>query len=76
MVGGQGPLLDWEATDLDDSEWVLLECHRFLASISGANKLVMNLGLFVMDKVALVDTPDIKHLIKAVANLCIICRRS
>ena len=35
-VGRRGPLLDSEAVALDDSEWVLLECHRLSASISGA----------------------------------------
>ena len=29
----------------------------------------MNLGLFVMDKVDIVDAPDVKRLVKAVANL-------
>ena len=29
----------------------------------------MNLGLFVMDKVSIVDAPDIEHIVKAVANL-------
>ena len=29
----------------------------------------MNLGSFVMEMVALVDAPDVKRLIKAVANL-------
>ena len=43
-VGRCGLLLDLEAKALDDSEWVLSKCHRFLASISGANQLSMNLG--------------------------------
>ena len=68
-VGGRSHLSEYEATVLDDSEWVLLECHCFLASISGAKKLVMNLGLFVMDKVALVDAPDSKRLVKDFDNL-------
>ena len=68
-VGGRGPLSDSEATALDDSEWVLLECHRFLASIPGENQLVMNLGSFVMDEVAPVESPNVKRLAKAVANL-------
>ena len=29
----------------------------------------MNMGSFVMDKVALVDAPKVEHLVKAVANL-------
>ena len=29
----------------------------------------MNLRLFVEDKVALIDTPDVERLVKAVANL-------
>ena len=68
-VGGRGPLLYLEVTALDDSEWVLSECHHFSASISGAKQLVMNLGLFVTDNVALVDAPDVERLFKVVANL-------
>ena len=69
VVGGRSPLLDSEATALDESEWVLSKCHRFLASILGANQLVMNLGLFVMDEVDPVNSPNVKRLVKAFANL-------
>ena len=68
-VGGYIPLPDLDATALGDSEWVILECHRLLASISGAKQLVMNLGLFVIDKVALIDAPNVKSIVKEVANL-------
>ena len=68
-VGGRGPLSDSEATAFDYSEWVISDFHRFLVSISGAKKFVMNLELFVVDKVALVDAPNTKRLAKAVANL-------
>ena len=68
-VGGRGPILYLEVTALDDSEWVLSECHHFSASISGSKQLVMNLGLFVTDNVALVDAPDVERLFKVVANL-------
>ena len=69
VVGGRGPLSDLEAKNLDDSEWVVSECHRFSVSISGAKQLVMNLGLFVMDKVSIIDAPYIELIVKAVANL-------
>ena len=48
-----------------------MEYLRFLVSISGGNKLVINLGSFVVDKVALVDASGIECLVKAVANLYI-----
>ena len=40
-----------------------------MASISGADQLVMNLGSFVMEKVALIDAPGVERIVKAVANL-------
>ena len=58
---------------MDDQDLVLSKCHLFLESISGVKKIVMNLGSFVMDKVALVDVPDAKRLVKAVSNLCLMC---
>ena len=68
-VGGRGPMSDSKATALYDSEWFLLECHRFSESISGEKQLVMNLGSFLMDKVAIVDALDVERLFKAVFNL-------
>ena len=69
VVGGRSPLLDSEATALDESEWVLSECHCFLASTSGANQLVIKLGLFVIDKVSLVESPNVDRLVKVDVNL-------
>ena len=54
---------------MDDSEWVILECHRFLASTSRAKQIFMNLGSFVTDKTALVDALGAERLVKAVAKL-------
>ena len=68
-VGGNGPLSESDSTAFHDLEWVILECHRLLASISGAKQLVRNLGSFVMDEFALVDAPDVELPIKAVADL-------
>ena len=48
-----------------------MECHRFLAFISERNELIINLGSFGMDKVALVDASGIERLIKAFGNLYI-----
>ena len=68
-VGRRGPLLDSNATALDESECFLSDFHRFSESISGEKQLVMNLGSFLMDKVAIVDALDVECLFKAVFNL-------
>ena len=68
-VGRHVNLSDLEATALDESEWVLSECHCFLASTSGANQLVIKLGLFVIDKVSLVESPNVDRLVKVAVNL-------
>lgn len=68
-VCGRDTLSDSEATSLDDSEWVLSECRRFSASISELKQLIMNLGSFVMENLALVPASDVELLFKKVANL-------
>ena len=72
VVDGCSPLSDSEATALDESEWVLLECHRLSASISGAKQLAINRGSFVMDKVALVDAPGVERLVKDFSNIYVL----
>ena len=43
-VGGDDPMSTLEASELDDSEWVLLECRLFSASIPKSKELITNQG--------------------------------
>ena len=68
-VGGRGPLSESEAATLDGSEWVLSDCRRFAASLPETKQLIMNLGSFVINKLASVEAGDFDQSVKNVASL-------
>lgn len=68
-VGGIGPLLESQAASLDTSAWTHSSDKRFAGSFSAAQRLVLNQGSFVLQKLEDVPQEERSSFFEDVANL-------
>lgn len=67
-MGGNGPLSGSEAAKLFHSDWGFSESRHFSVVLS-ATELVICLGSFMTNKLALLDSTAVDRLLKEIANL-------